>query len=207
MDTDTLLQNLLWILPVTLLLVAMLQFLYWLYLNNSVPKDEKLKTSAISSPVMPTYPDNLVDGTRKGTGAGVAREAQPEMTALGDVIPKMILLNHPKGRKEIKLPERPSYGLGRFYNKDHSILIALDERSISRYHAVMSRDDGLNQWFLKDNNSSYGTAIKIGEGFTPISPNEEERLFHNDIVQFGRSLTAQFILPGPTREMVMGDGG
>ena len=204
MNTDQLLQNLLWILPVTLLFVAILQFFYWLYLNSSVPKEEKVKTSNISSPVMPTYPDNLVDGTRKSTGAGVVREPQPEMTALGDVIPKMILLNHPKGHKEIKLPERPSYGLGRFYNKDHSILIALDERSISRYHAVLSKDAGLNQWFLKDNNSSYGTAIKVGESFNPISPNEEERIYHNDIVQFGRTLTVQLILPGPTRQMVMG---
>lgn len=203
MTTDAVLQSLLWILPVTLVFIALLQFLYWFYLNNSVPSDNKNKTSNVMSPVMPTYPDNLIDSPR-GTGGGVIREPQPETTALGDVVPKMIMLNHPKGRKEVNLPDVPSYGMGRFYNREYNILIALDERSISRRHAVLSKDASSNQFFLTDTNSSYGTSIKRGETFAPMTPGEEERIYHKDMVQFGRSLTVEFLLPGPTRQVVTG---
>ena len=203
MNTDVIFQNLLWILPITLIILALLQFLYWFFLNNSVPSEKKINTSMATSPVMPTYPDNLVDRV-PGTGGGVSREPQPETTALGEVVPKMIMLNHPKGKKEIKLPNTPSYGMGRFYNREYNILIALDERSISRRHAVLSRDASSNQYFLTDTNSSYGSAIQRGETFTPMTPGEEERIYHNDIVQFGRSLTVQFILPGSTRQSVTG---
>ena len=56
MNTDAIVQNLLWILPVTLLLIAIIQFLYWFFLNNSVPSDTKHKPSKVTSPIMPTYP-------------------------------------------------------------------------------------------------------------------------------------------------------
>jgi hypothetical protein len=204
MNTDILFQNSLWILPITLTILALIQFLYWFFLNNSVPSEKKSQVSTVTSPVMPTYPDNLVDRAQGGTGGGVTREPQPETTALGDVIPKMVMLNHPKGRKEINLPNTPSYGMGRFYNREYNILIALDERSISRRHAVLSQDASSNQYFLTDTNSSYGTAIQRGETFAPITPGEEERIYHNDIIQFGRSLTVQYTLPGPTRQSVMG---
>lgn len=204
MNMDAILQNALWILPVTLTIIALIQFLYWFFLNNSVPSETKQKPSSVTSPIMPTYPDNLVDRPLSGTGGGVVREPQPETTALGDVVPKMIMINHPKGRKEIKLPDVPSYGLGRFYNREYNILIALDERSISRRHAVLSKDASSNQYFLTDTNSSYGTAIKRGENFAPMTPGEEERIYHKDTIQFGRSLTVEFLLPGPTRQAVMG---
>lgn len=200
---DAVIGNLWWIIPVTLLLLAIIQLIYWAYLSNSVPSEKKEKVSRVTSPQMPTYPDNLVDRPLSDT-SGVARQVQPETTALGNVIPKMIMLNHPKGRKEIKLPEAPSYGIGRFYNKEYSILIALDERSTSRRHAVLRKDMSLNQYFLKDTNSSYGTAIKRGELFQPMTPGEEERIYHNDVVQFGRSLEVQFTLPGSTRQSVTG---
>jgi len=203
MNTDAIFQNMLWIVPITLTILALLQFLYWFFLNNSVPSEKKTTVTTVTSPVMPTYPDNLVDRAH-GTGGGVSREPQPETTALGEVVPKMIMLNHPKGKKEIKLPNTPSYGMGRFYNREYNILIALDERSISRRHAVLSRDASSNQYFLTDTNSSYGTAIQRGETFTPMTPGEEERIYHNDIVQFGRSLTVQFTLPGQTRQSVTG---
>jgi len=203
MTIDVIFQNLLWILPITLAILALIQIIYWLFLNNSVPSDKKTEVATVTSPIMPTYPDNLVDRGH-GTGGGVSREPQPETTALGEVIPKMTMLNHPKGKKEIKLPNTPSYGMGRFYNREYNILIALDERSISRRHAVLSRDASSNQYFLTDTNSSYGSAIQRGETFTPMTPGEEERIYHNDIVQFGRSLTVQFTLPGPTRQSVTG---
>lgn len=204
MNTEAILANLLWILPVTLLLIAMIQLLYWFYLNNSVPSETKTKTSKVTSPVMPTYPDNLSDSPLRHTGGGVVREPQPETTALGEVVPKMIMVNHPKGRKEIKLPDVPSFGLGRFYNREYNILIALDERSISRRHAILSKDASSNQYFLTDTNSSYGIAIQRGENFTPVTPGEEERIYHKDVIQFGRSLTVEFLLPGPTRKDVTG---
>ena len=184
MNTDAVVQNLLWILPLTLFLIAIIQFLYWFFLNNSVPSETNTKPSSVTSPVMPTYPDNLVDRPLTGTGGGIVREPQPETTALGDVVPKMIMLNHPKGRKEIKLPDVPSYGMGRFYNREYNILIALDERSISRRHAVLSRDASSNQYYLSDTNSSYGTSIKRGETYTPMTPGEEERIYHKDMVQY-----------------------
>lgn len=200
---DAVIGNLWWIIPTALLLLALIQMIYWVYLNRSVPSEQLEKVSRVTSPQMPTYPDNLVDRPASDT-SGVKREPQPETSALGDVIPKMIMLNHPKGRKEIKLPDVPSYGMGRFYNKEYNILIALDERSISRRHAVLSRDASSNQYFLTDTNSSYGTAIQRGETFSPMTPGEEERIYHNDIIQFGRSLTIQFTLPGSTRQMVTG---
>ncbi len=200
---DAVIVNLWWIIPITLLLLAIIQLIYWAYLNNTVPSETKENVSMVTSPQMPTYPDNLVDRPM-GDTSGINREPAPETTALGDVIPKMIMTNHPKGRKEIKLPDVPSYGMGRFFNKEYNILIALDERSTSRRHAVLSKDASTNQYFLTDTNSSYGTAIKRGDVFQPMTPGQEERIYHNDMVQFGRSLTVQFTLPGPTRQSVTG---
>jgi hypothetical protein len=200
---DEVLKQMWWIIPVTLLLLAIIQTLYWLYLRNSVPSEKAQKVAQVTSPQMPTYPDNLV--TRPlGDTSGMSNLSQPETTALGQVIPKMIMLNHPKGHKEIKLPEIDSFGIGRFYNKEYSILIALDERSTSRRHAVLRKDLSLNQYFLKDTNSSYGTAIKRNDLFQPMAPGEEERIYHNDVVQFGRMLEVRFELPGDTRQAVTG---
>lgn len=111
---------------------------------------------------------------------------------------KLIVMAGLPEQLEINLPGN-EFGIGRFYNQERRVLVMFDEKSISREHTFFNFNGSLNQFFLTDKSSSYGTYVLIGEQFEPLTPEKPERIFNGDVVQFGNVVRVQFILPGETR--------
>lgn len=101
---------------------------------------------------------------------------------------------------EIPLPA-DKFIIGRYYHPESSILIALDERSMSRRHVQFSGDPERREYYLTDLQSSYGTALHRpgNAGLLPLTPGTRMRIYNEDQVQFGQTVIVKFLLPGEPR--------
>ena len=72
------------------------------------------------------------------------------------------------------------------------MLVALNERSISRLHATLRQDSG--NYFLTDLGSSNGTFIQINGVFERIAMNSPRRIYDDDMVRFGNKINVRFVL-------------
>jgi pSer/pThr/pTyr-binding forkhead associated (FHA) protein len=79
------------------------------------------------------------------------------------------------------------------------VLVALDEKSISRRHATFICDEPIREYYLKDLNSSFGTSVLINGAFEKLTPDKQERIYNEDVVQFGNVVTVRLLLPCETR--------
>jgi pSer/pThr/pTyr-binding forkhead associated (FHA) protein len=183
MDFD----QLYWIIPITLLFVAIIQTLYWIWLNRSAASVE---SRGKASPIMPTSPH--LSASQKGNMSG----NYSDNMQTGGFQGTMIILEGLHGTNEIRLP-KSSFGIGRFYNPDEDILIALDERSISRRHAYFSVES--TGFYLTDTGSSYGVMIYMNDTYVKLSPGQRELVYNNDVILFGNTVKVQLQLPGPSR--------
>src|SRR5262249_15181285 len=116
-------------------------------------------------------------------------------------IGKMVVLSGLPDLMEVNLPGT-EFGIGRFYNQERKILIVLDEKSVSREHAMFQYNPQINQYFLTDKSSSYGTYILVSDQFQPVAPEKPQQLFNGDVIQFGNLVKVRFILSGGTRASV-----
>lgn len=119
-------------------------------------------------------------------------------TGTGGAVGKMIVLAGLDTMREISLPS-PSFFIGRFYSPEANVLVALDEKSISRRHAAFICDEPIREYYLKDLNSSFGTAVLINGAFEKLTPDKQERIYNEDVVQFGNMVTVRLLLPCETR--------
>src|SRR5690554_6769242 len=119
--------QLLWIVPVALAVIAVLQFAYWLILSIA-PGGRSKPVKQPSAPIMPTTPQGGLNPPPVYTPA-------PRVTA-----GKMVVLSGLANMTEIPLPNN-NFGIGRFYHPENNILVALDEKSISRRHATFMGGD------------------------------------------------------------------
>jgi hypothetical protein len=133
------------------------------------------------SPLMPTKP-NLADQTKATIPMKSARVVV--MAGLPDA--------------ELPFPA-DKFTFGRYYNPENAVLIALDERSISRRHAQFVGDEERREFYLTDLQSSYGTALQRPNGLLPLTPGTRMRIYNEDLVQFGQTVVLKFILPGEPR--------
>jgi pSer/pThr/pTyr-binding forkhead associated (FHA) protein len=136
---------------------------------------------------MPTTPQGGL------TPAPAYTPTAPKVTA-----GKIVIISGLNNLTEIPLPNN-NFGIGRFYHPENNILVALDDKSISRRHATFSGDDLLREYYLTDTNSSYGTNLRKDGQFQLLKPGQRERLYNDDVVQFGNNVTVRFVLPGDTR--------
>jgi len=173
----------LWIIPITLLVIVVFQVIYIIWLARALRG--KRASRRPTTPIMPTQPptDGL-DSTNHRLADGT----------LG----KLVIIKGVPDLKEIPLPSN-SFRIGRFYNPDSNVLVAFDERSISRQHALFVSDETTREYYLTDTNSSYGTRVQIAHRFEPLPPGREQRIYNEDVVQFGTAVTARFVLPCETR--------
>lgn len=175
------------IIPLTLIFVAIIQTIYWIWLNRSINHaSNQRKANAL----MPTSP--RMSSTQTGNLSG---DYSDNMQA-GGFQGTMLILEGLYGTNEIRLP-KSSFGIGRFYSPDDDILIALDERSISRRHAYFTVE--ANGFYLTDTNSSYGTSIFMNDTYVNLTPGQRELVYNNDVVLFGNTVKVQLQLPGPSR--------
>ena len=174
----------LWIIPAVLAVIAVLQIAYLLVLSFA-PGGRQKPVKQPSAPIMPTTPQG---------GLASAPGYTPQPVGAG----RMVLLSGLPNLTEIPLPNN-NFGVGRFYHPENNILVALDEKSISRRHATFTGDDNLREYYLTDTSSSYGTSIRKDNQFQLLTPGKRERVYNEDVVQFGNVVTVRFVLPGDTR--------
>jgi hypothetical protein len=179
------LNNVIWVIPAVLAVIALIQLAYLaVMLLDSEPRQRRQPPA----PIMPTQPGVQ----QRGGAAPELSVPEPIMSA------KMVILSGIAGGGEMELPGN-QFVIGRFYNPSAQVLIALNERSISRRHAMFRANPAQREYYLSDVGSSYGTSIRKSDHFELITPGREERLFNGDVVQFGMTVTVRFILPGSSR--------
>jgi pSer/pThr/pTyr-binding forkhead associated (FHA) protein len=171
-----------WIAIIILLVVAILQILYVFWL--SVTMREARPVRQPSGPIMPTTPQ------------GMNTQFQNPAVRIGGG--KLVVVSGLPGQKEILVPGN-NFGIGRFYSPESNILVAFDEKSISRRHAIFMGDESLGEFYLTDTNSSYGTSLRKDNKFELLTPGQRERIYNEDVVQFGNTVTIRFLLPSATR--------
>lgn len=172
-----------WIAIIVLLVAAILQILYVFYL--SVTMREARPARQPSAPIMPTTPQGMTNS-----------QFQRPTVAIG--AGRMVVVSGLPGQKDIPIPGN-NFGIGRFYSAENNILVALDEKSISRRHAIFMGDESLGEFYLTDTNSSYGTSVRKDNKFELLTPGQRERIYNEDVVQFGNNVTIRFLLPSATR--------
>jgi hypothetical protein len=111
---------------------------------------------------------------------------------------KLIVLSGLPDMDEMTLPDG-DFAIGRYFNLDSNVIVCLDEKSISRKHASFLMDDKNKEYHVVDGNSSYGTFLLIDNRFEPLTPGLSERIYNEDVIQFGNNVKARVILPGETR--------
>jgi hypothetical protein len=198
-------EQLKWMIPVTLFAVTILQILYLVYLNAAA-RSPKTTRQPIE-PVMPTSPYQSTAPTQTQSGIATHPPSQaapgfghlpPPPTPAMAMPAKFVVLTGLPNRPEITVPGN-NFGIGRFYNPQLNILVALDERSVSRRHATFTGDERLGEYYLIDTNSSYGTHIRVENHFERIPPGSKERVYNEDIIQFGNIVKVRLVLPCDTR--------
>lgn len=178
------LSQLITLVPVSLAVVALVQLVYLLALNTFGSRQRTARRP--SAPLMPTQPQG---GLYPKTGT-----AKPSPVVNG----KITILSGLASTGDIALPGS-TFVIGRFYHPENNILIALDDKSISRRHAQFTGDDVFKTYTLTDLNSTYGTAQRRDGKFEIVPPGQPVRLYNQDVVQFGGNVTIRFTLPGDTR--------
>jgi hypothetical protein len=176
--------QIMWIAIIILLVIAILQILYVFWLSVSMREARPARQP--SGPIMPTTPQ------------GMNTNAQFQNPAVRIGAGKMVVVSGLSGQKDIPVPGN-NFGIGRFYSPESNILVAFDEKSISRRHAIFMGDESLGEFYLTDTNSSYGTSVRKENKFELLTPGQRERIYNEDVVQFGNSVTIRFLLPSATR--------
>lgn len=192
-----------WLIPATLAILLLIQLLYYTYLNINVkPRRRRPRQNPPESPIMPTDPEsnaNINYRPRQQQSAAPNRNLSLDGV---EEPPHFVVLKGLPNISEIELPAS-EFGIGRFYAPEKNILVSLDERSVSRRHAVFIGDTANQSFALMDTSSSYGTSLRRGERFEPLTPGQEIAVYNGDVVQFGSVVTVRLVLPGDTRAHAM----
>ena len=103
--------------------------------------------------------------------------------------------------REIPLPGT-QFRIGRFYSPENNVLVGIDEKSVSRKHAALRVAAHGREYYIQDVGSTYGTHL-IAEGrFDRLTPGRDERVYNNDVIQFGSTVQVRLVLPCETRSAI-----
>lgn len=207
------LETVIWVIPAVLLVLAVFQLIYLLILSSG--SGRRRRSNQPTSPVMPPIEPGVMPSSNTGSYPSTLSDAPPAPSApeiqqpvvttnpmmSGSSIGKFIVLSGLQGVTEVNFPSN-KFGIGRFHNPDANILVAFDEKSISRKHAIFICDEQLREYYLVDTNSSYGTHVMIDEEYKTLSPGENERVYNEDTIQFGNNVLIRLILPTETRDAI-----
>lgn len=180
--TDPTLARISWILALFFAVLAIVQLAY-IALLTLLPTGERREKQP-KEPIMPTKP-SIAQTKATIPPVGARMQVMAGIPNMGD----------------IPLPA-DKFIIGRYYHPESTILIALDERSMSRRHAQFSGDTERREYYLTDLQSSYGTALQRPSnagGLLPLTPGTRMRIYNEDVIQFGQSVVVKFILPGEPR--------
>jgi hypothetical protein len=178
--------------------------------NIPVPQPVSAQPSMPAAPMQPIMPgqpvppgQSIMPGQMVPASAIAPQYQQmmvdsPPAPRAGGAVGKMIVLAGLDTMREISLPSA-NFFIGRFYSPEANVLVALDEKSISRRHATFICDEPIREYYLKDLNSSFGTSVLINGAFEKLTPDKQERIYNEDVVQFGNVVTVRLLLPCETR--------
>lgn len=207
----------LWILPGILLVITVLLLIYWLILTVAPVRERQeagakasptpsTPVQAVQNPVVltpppaanpymstpPAYPSAPPAYSQPPTGYPSPAPAAP-VSGLGSIT---VLSGAPP--QDIPLPG-PQFAIGRFFAAEQGVLVGLDEKSISRRHAMIRANPATREFFLQDGGSSYGTIMLVEGRMDKLTPNVETKLYNGDIVQLGNAVRIRFNLPNEMR--------
>lgn len=212
--------QILWMVAIALAVVAVLQILHLIFLGLTMNRRSEPQRPA--QPIMPTQPPASMVTTQTtpyvspappapGMGPVMPAAAAPAVTGSQPVQPavyramptagsvgKFVILSGLTGQREVPLPSS-SFVIGRFYSPENNVLMAMDEKSISRKHAQFFSDEQIREYYLVDSSSTYGTFLLLGGQFEQLKPEKQERVYNEDVVQFGNNVRVRLILPCETR--------
>jgi hypothetical protein len=179
--------------------------------NIPVPQPVSVQSNSMPAapmqPIMPGQPvppgQSIMPGQMVAPSAVAPQYQQmmvdsPPAPRPGGAVGKMVVLAGLDTMREISLPSA-NFFIGRFYSPEANVLVALDEKSISRRHATFICDEPIREYYLKDLNSSFGTSVLINGAFEKLTPDKQERIYNEDVVQFGNVVTVRLLLPCETR--------
>jgi len=195
-----------WIIPLTLLILIIVQIVYSLWVrlspNKAKPPALRPQHSPSSAPIgaAPLSPTAVQMSTNPppppGGNVPPARKYNAETSA--ESINKFVILSGLQGVKEMRLPSK-EFRIGRYYNLEGNILVGFDEKSVSRKHALLSLNYDKLEYYLTDTDSSYGTYLLLEGTTEQLTPRERKRVYNGDVIRFGNSVTVRLIVIGETR--------
>ena len=209
-----------WILPIALFVLTILLLLYLAILNWAPVRKEaspapaqqrQMPSSSVQNPVVlapppppaPVQPQYQMPVQQQYAPPQYSQPPMParppDATEL-DTMGKLVILSGLEAR-EIPLPGA-QFAIGRFYSPENNVLVAIDEKSVSRKHAALRVAAHGREYYLQDVGSSYGTHLFVEGRVERLTPGQEARIYNNDIVQFGSAVQVRFILPCETRSAV-----
>lgn len=175
-------QLLLWTPAALLGLVGVIMLLMLAYYSMAPAKAKRKASSPRPAPEpTPAPPPAPAPVAYQPPPAPVAARPAPA----AEVGQSMVVLSgfDPVGTR-FSLPA-DSFGIGRYENAEANILVAIEERSVSRSHAYVRADRAARQYFLQDLGSSFGTFVVIDGQPRKLVPGQEERIYNQDVLQFG----------------------
>jgi pSer/pThr/pTyr-binding forkhead associated (FHA) protein len=211
-----------WLAPIALFVVTILLLLYLVYLNYAPMRKESTSQSSsrrskpitnVDNPVvLAPQPPQYAPPPPQYQSQPPQYQSQPpppqyapppmrppdstELEAAG----KMVILGGLEPR-EIPLPSA-HFTVGRFYSPENNVLVALDEKSVSRKHAILRVAAQGREYYLQDVGSTYGTHLALEGRFDRLQPGVDARVYNQDVVQFGSAVQVQLVLPCETRSAI-----
>ncbi len=181
MDINTLI----WIVPGVFGALTTILLLYWLWLTVA-PGPRPRAVSAPTPPPPPPAPksrhvesdDTIIDRVGGPTTAG--------SMVIESGLPQVMTIDFPSSE----------FRIGRFRDETQNILVAVDEKSISRSHALLKGNPQTGEFTIQDIGSRFGTFVLSAQGVPEqLQQGESRRVYNGTIVQFGSAVRARLNLP------------
>jgi hypothetical protein len=198
----------LWVFSMALLIVMVLLLLYLAILNYAplrketapppAPKQTRSPVTSVQNPVVlaPQPPPSPPPAPYVPPPMPARPPDSTELEGMG----KMVIIGGLETR-EIPLPGT-QFLIGRFYSPENNVLVGIDEKSVSRKHAALRVAAHGREYYIQDVGSTYGTHL-IAEGrFDRLTPGRDERVYNNDVIQFGSTVQVRLVLPCETRSAI-----
>ena len=206
-DLDIFLRSLITYLPIGLGIVALMQVVYMTYL--SITSSVDARDNRPTQPIMPRTSGGawsqgkLSSGlpmilAQVGSGAGTGGISGGTDHGLSG---RLVVEAGLPEAKAFPLPAL-EFGIGRFFNEQQQVLMAIDAPSVSRFHAFFVGDEDLREYYLSDTESTYGTYLFKDGQLEQLPPNIPVRVFNQDVIEIGK-VRLRLQLPTETREQAI----
>lgn len=179
------LNQLIWILPGFLGVVTGFLVLYWLWLMVA-PGPRPQQPASAPPPPPPSRPAPVLESDDT-----IIDRVPAAATTMGSMTVESGL----PGVTTIEFPAA-EFRVGRFRDEAQNVLVALDEKSVSRSHALLRGNPQTGEYYLQDIGSRFGTFIVTPQGTVEqLHQGETRQVYNGTVVQFGSAVRVRLNLP------------